>query len=122
MPLSLGDLSIEAVKIDDWTTEPPLPSLESFELINHEPWDDAVSFDQVGLAAPTRRAIASIRQYLDTDADWKVWARLRSSAKNTIALPRTLSHPVSYTHLDVYKRQSVWPEVVQVQGVRGIEH
>ena len=93
MPLSLGDLSIEVVKIDDWTTEHPIPSLESFELINHEPWDDAVSFDQVGLAAPTRRAIASIRQYLDTDAEWKVWARLRSSAKNTIALPRTLSHP-----------------------------
>ncbi len=92
IPLSLSDLSIEVVKIADWTTEHHPSSLESLELINHEPWEDAVSFDQIGLVAPTRRAIETIRKHLQTDADWKVWARLRASEKNTIALPWTLSH------------------------------
>lgn len=85
--LTLNDLHVELMRIEDWreSTHPEPP--EGMTLVNHEPWEDVLRLGSAGRFAPTRRAIDQVREHMQTRSDWKVWARLRDNADFLHELP-----------------------------------
>lgn len=87
MRLSLNDLPIELMRIEDWPSPPLSAVMESLELVRHDPWDDVVHFSGQITAAPTIRVLDIIRAHLETTTQWKAWAALYLTVPNMIRLP-----------------------------------
>ena len=85
--LSLNDLPIELMRVEDWPSTPLAGFMESLELVRNDPWEDVVHFSSQFKAAPTILALDIIRAQLQTSTQWKAWATLYLTAPNMIRLP-----------------------------------
>ena len=85
--LSLNDLPIELMRVEDWPSTPHPGFMESFELVRNDPWEDVVHFSSQFKAAPTILALDIIRAQLRTTTQWKAWATLYLTASDMIRLP-----------------------------------
>ena len=52
------------------------------------------------------RALSILECFMDTDTEWTLKALVEHLDLPTTTVFRQVSTPVSYTHLDVYKRQA----------------